>query len=265
MKILLALSLLASAVFADSFGGIGVTIQSSTMGVQVVTVMPASSADAAGILPGDQITMVNDVALAGKPLEVATSMIRGEMGSELMLTVAKADGSFWSGSLLRVGLKLETVNSQDLNAWYSNSGSALSAEEIQAYASAKTESGYELLGVLQYGRLVTANSKVSPQEVTNVYMGKAISNPPSIQVNHLVGMQLLGFDRETLQIDLNAAGTSLVQVIDARGKVVKEWKLENATSGSHLLAWNGKSQATGAYSIRVMQNGSQGAWQAQLR
>jgi len=264
MKIL-ALSILAASVFAETFGGIGVTIQSSDKGVQVVTVMPTSSADAVGIAAGDVITAVNDISLAGKTLEESTAMIRGELGSQVLLTVAKVDGEIWSGTLQRVGLKLETVNANQLNTWYAGSTTELSAAEVQAYAAAKAEAGYELLGVLQYGRLVTADAKVAQQEVTNVYMGQAISNQPTVHASKLIGMQLLGFDRQALQIDLNAAGTSTIQLLDTRGSVVHEWTLQDASSGVHSLAWDGKTKAVGAYSIRVQQNGSQASWQVQLR
>jgi len=263
MRILFVLAMMVASVFAETFGGIGVTIQSAPKGVQVVTVIPNSQASLNGIEAGDQITAVNEIALAGKPLEECTALLRGQAGSKAVVSFVKAkDGEVRSVELTRVGLQVQTLSAAELNSWYNSS--SISSKEIEHVALTRAEAGNTLLGVLQYGRLISDVAPVTNQEISTVYQIGTVTPTPSSQMVKSAGVNLLGFDRQNLQIELKSTGTVQAQLFDMQGSLVKSWRVDNA-SGSLNLAWDGKSQATGAYSIRVQQGSALSSWNAQLQ
>eukprot|EP00295_Goniomonas_pacifica_P045092 CAMPEP_0175902144 /NCGR_PEP_ID=MMETSP0108-20121206/3235_1 /TAXON_ID=195067 ORGANISM="Goniomonas pacifica, Strain CCMP1869" /NCGR_SAMPLE_ID=MMETSP0108 /ASSEMBLY_ACC=CAM_ASM_000204 /LENGTH=123 /DNA_ID=CAMNT_0017223767 /DNA_START=60 /DNA_END=431 /DNA_ORIENTATION=+ len=67
-------------------GGIGMGIQISGSGdLVVIHVAQSSAADEAGVVPGDLLMGVDQVAVTGRPLDVVSQWIRGPIGSTVML------------------------------------------------------------------------------------------------------------------------------------------------------------------------------------
>jgi carboxyl-terminal processing protease len=73
-----------------SVSGIGVDVYPQPPGLIVEEVFQASPAARAGMRPGDLITAVNGRSLAGLSYDAATSLIRGQAGSRVKITLKRA-------------------------------------------------------------------------------------------------------------------------------------------------------------------------------
>ncbi|GAB1478996.1 S41 family peptidase [Paracoccaceae bacterium] len=71
------------------FGGLGIEVTQEDGFVKVVSPMDGTPADAAGIQSGDFITHVNGEAMLGLTLDDAVERMRGEVGSEIIITIVR--------------------------------------------------------------------------------------------------------------------------------------------------------------------------------
>ena len=71
------------------FGGLGIEVTQEEGYVKVVAPMDGTPADAAGVLAGDFITAVDGESVLGLTLDDAVSLMRGPVGSEIIITVAR--------------------------------------------------------------------------------------------------------------------------------------------------------------------------------
>jgi carboxyl-terminal processing protease len=76
---------------SGQFVGIGISLQQdATAGnIVIISTIPGSPAQKAGIKPGDIITAVNGTSVAGKSLDQVTSLIHGNAGTSVSLTVKR--------------------------------------------------------------------------------------------------------------------------------------------------------------------------------
>lgn len=76
---------------AGNFGGIGVQFYKYQDTVTVIKVVPGGPSEEAGIQDGDRIVKVNDSIVAGKNMDTneIMKMMRGELGSEVKLTIVR--------------------------------------------------------------------------------------------------------------------------------------------------------------------------------
>lgn len=72
-----------------SFGGLGIEVTHEEGFVKVVSPMDGTPADAAGVLAGDFITHVDGESLLGLTLDEAVDLMRGPIGSEIIITVVR--------------------------------------------------------------------------------------------------------------------------------------------------------------------------------
>lgn len=79
------------AFLQSSFDGVGLDFNFFRDTATVVTTLPGGPAEAAGLLPGDQLLRVGEQAVAGTHLNTAqlTQLLRGTRGSSVSLTVAR--------------------------------------------------------------------------------------------------------------------------------------------------------------------------------
>lgn len=73
------------------FGGLGIEVTQEEGWVKVVSPMDGTPADAAGMLAGDFITAVDGESVLGLTLDQAVEMMRGPVGSEIIITVVRED------------------------------------------------------------------------------------------------------------------------------------------------------------------------------
>jgi carboxyl-terminal processing protease len=71
------------------FGGLGIEVTQEQGFIKVISPMDGTPADKAGIKAGDFITGVNGEATSGLTLDSAVDMMRGEIGSEVTLTIVR--------------------------------------------------------------------------------------------------------------------------------------------------------------------------------
>jgi carboxyl-terminal processing protease len=95
------------------FGGLGIEVTQEDGFVKVIAPMDGSPADAAGVEAGDFITHVDGEALLGLTLDDAVNMMRGEIGSEIVITVAREGVQEpFDISIIRDTIKLVAVKSR---------------------------------------------------------------------------------------------------------------------------------------------------------
>ena len=77
----------------NAFVGIGITIavRGDGAGEDIIEVKPGSSAQEAGILPGDVLIKVDGKSIAGMNTDQVAALVRGEEGTSLTVTVLRAD------------------------------------------------------------------------------------------------------------------------------------------------------------------------------
>ncbi len=71
------------------FGGLGIEVTQEEGWVKVVSPMDGTPADLAGIMAGDYITDVNGESVMGLTLDDAVDLMRGPVGSEIVITVVR--------------------------------------------------------------------------------------------------------------------------------------------------------------------------------
>ncbi|MGB3146589.1 MAG: S41 family peptidase [Paracoccaceae bacterium] len=89
-------SYLPPEAFADmrettrgEFGGLGIEVSQEEGYIKVVSPIDGTPAAEAGIQPGDFITQVDGENIYGLPLDDAITMMRGPVGSEIVITVVR--------------------------------------------------------------------------------------------------------------------------------------------------------------------------------
>ncbi len=95
------------------FGGLGIEVTQEEGFVKVVSPMDDTPADAAGIEAGDFITHVDGQSVLGLTLDQAVEMMRGPVGSEIIITVVRTgrDEPF-DVSIIRDTIKLTAVRTR---------------------------------------------------------------------------------------------------------------------------------------------------------
>ncbi len=98
-------------ILAGEFGGIGAYVSQDAEGRLVITALfPGFPAKEAGLRVQDIIEEVNGTSLTGWTLEAAVGQLRGEIGSEALLTVFRpVDGSRMQVRIVRARVELPTV------------------------------------------------------------------------------------------------------------------------------------------------------------
>ncbi|WOI56022.1 S41 family peptidase [Palleronia sp. LCG004] len=95
------------------FGGLGIEVTQEEGFIKVVSPMDGTPADDAGIMAGDFITHVDGESLLGLTLDDAVDLMRGPVGSEIMVTVVRegVDEPF-DVSIIRDTIELTAVRSR---------------------------------------------------------------------------------------------------------------------------------------------------------
>jgi carboxyl-terminal processing protease len=96
-----------------SFGGLGIEVTQEEGFVKVVSPIDDTPADAAGVEAGDFITHVDGETVLGLTLDEAVEMMRGPVGSEIVITLVRegVDDPF-DVSIIRDTIKLTAVRTR---------------------------------------------------------------------------------------------------------------------------------------------------------
>jgi carboxyl-terminal processing protease len=90
------------------FSGVGIEIGIRDEGLTVIAPLEDTPADAAGIMAGDRILKVDDVVTADMDLGEVVKLIRGEKGTEVVLTLER-DGEVFDIPIIRDDIKIPAV------------------------------------------------------------------------------------------------------------------------------------------------------------
>ncbi|SHH65497.1 S41 family peptidase [Marivita hallyeonensis] len=95
------------------FGGLGIEVTQEDGFVKVVSPIDGTPADEAGIEAGDFITHVDGDSVLGLTLDEAVDMMRGPVGSEIIITVVReGEAEPFEVSIIRDTIKLTAVRSR---------------------------------------------------------------------------------------------------------------------------------------------------------
>lgn len=95
------------------FGGLGIEVTQEEGFVKVVSPMDGTPAFEAGILAGDFITAVDGESVLGLTLDEAVELMRGPVGSEIIITVVREGASEpFEVSIIRDTIRLTAVRSR---------------------------------------------------------------------------------------------------------------------------------------------------------
>ncbi|MDC0490166.1 S41 family peptidase [Paracoccaceae bacterium] len=95
------------------FGGLGIEVTQQDGFVKVVSPIDGTPADAAGIEAGDFITHVDGETVLGLTFNQAVEMMRGPVGSEIIITVVReGEDEPFDVSIIRDTIKLTAVRSR---------------------------------------------------------------------------------------------------------------------------------------------------------
>lgn len=96
-----------------AFGGLGIEVTQEEGFVKVITPMDGTPADAAGIEPGDLITHVDGESLLGLTLGQAVDLMRGPVGSEIVITVIReGESEPFDVSIIRDTIRTQAVRTR---------------------------------------------------------------------------------------------------------------------------------------------------------
>lgn len=96
-----------------SFGGLGIEVTQEDGFIKVVSPMDGTPADKAGVEPGDLITQVDGESLLGLTLGEAVDLMRGPVGSEIIITVVRDGVSEpFDLSIIRDTIRLQAVRTR---------------------------------------------------------------------------------------------------------------------------------------------------------
>ena len=92
------------------FGGLGIEVTQEEGFIKVISPMDGTPAAKAGVLAGDYITHVNGDSVLGLTLDDAVGMMRGPIGSEIIITVVReGTAEPFDVSIIRDTIKLTAV------------------------------------------------------------------------------------------------------------------------------------------------------------
>ncbi len=103
----------ARQVTAGEFGGIGAYVTQNSDGqVEIVSPFPDFPADQAGLKAGDVILEVDGTSIQGMSLTDALSLLRGEVGTQMSLTIDRpSDGTQFTVQVTRAVVEMPIINS----------------------------------------------------------------------------------------------------------------------------------------------------------
>lgn len=96
-----------------AFGGLGIEITQQDGYIRVITPIDDTPAFDAGVLPGDLLTHVDGVSLLGLTLPQAVDMMRGPVGSEIVVTILREGvAEPFDLSIIRDTIRIRAVRSR---------------------------------------------------------------------------------------------------------------------------------------------------------
>ncbi len=260
----------AVAQASESFGGFGISVYPGKNGASVASVLPNSPAAQAGLQAGDVIISVNGTLLSSVAPEKQISLLRGNSGSSADLKVSRGGESI-SIFAKRALISVKDIENQDISAWLGKSKN-LNVEDLNYLASQKIGDGYEFLGLMQKGLLISSNMEnLNPKQIHQISLKKESSAKDNLvspaNVPATPTANALNFaNRSTISFSLaNEANFSKIAVLNAKGATVWQKNLGKLPPGANNIDWNGASLPAGSYHIMLEADGKALVYKFELR
>ncbi len=97
------------------FGGLGIEITMEEGFVKVISPIEDTPAFRAGVQAGDYITQINDTAVLGLTISEAVELMRGEIGTEIKITLVREGYEPFEVKIIRDIIKIQSVKSEIFN------------------------------------------------------------------------------------------------------------------------------------------------------
>jgi carboxyl-terminal processing protease len=97
-----------------NYSGIGIQVMSKDDKIQIQSVFKGTPSEEAGLKSGDIIQKANGVAVSGKQLEKAVSIMKGKEGTEVKLTVYRQGKGSFDVNVKRAKVDMQTVDGEIL-------------------------------------------------------------------------------------------------------------------------------------------------------
>lgn len=105
-----------SEINSGSYSGIGVIVTESEAGyIEVVSPIEDTPGEAAGLEPGDRIIKVDGIDVVADDIDYAVSLIKGEEGSKVTLTIDRDNVEIFDVDILRAKITTKAVTSEVMN------------------------------------------------------------------------------------------------------------------------------------------------------
>lgn len=98
---------------AGEFSGVGIEITLENGILTVITPLVGSPAEAAGMRAGDRILFIDGVSTEGKTLTDSALKIRGEIGTPVVLTVLREEGTIEDVTIVRDLIVIEPIQYEE--------------------------------------------------------------------------------------------------------------------------------------------------------
>ncbi|WP_446897885.1 S41 family peptidase [Clostridium sp. LBM24168] len=98
-----------------NYSGIGVQVTSNNNKIEITKVFEGTPSEKAGLRQNDIIEKVNGTAVSGNELDKAVSIMRGQVGTEIKLTISRKDKGTFETKVKRAKVNMVTVTGEMLD------------------------------------------------------------------------------------------------------------------------------------------------------
>jgi len=99
-----------------NYSGVGLQVKADGDKIIIVDIFDNSPAKKAGILPKDEIYKVDGTDVSGKELEKAVSMMKGQEGTKVKLTLYREGKGLFEVEIVRAKINIETIKGEMVNS-----------------------------------------------------------------------------------------------------------------------------------------------------
>lgn len=96
------------------YSGVGVEVEGVASGVRIVRCLANSPAQNAGLRAGDLVVRIDDIAVSAANLDVATDLLRGDVGSSVRLAIQRDGRAPQEFRLQRSAIQLPSVATESI-------------------------------------------------------------------------------------------------------------------------------------------------------
>ncbi len=260
--VIAALCTVAITQASESFGGFGISVYPGKNGASIASVLPNSPAAQAGLQAGDVIISVNGTLLSSVVPEKQISLLRGNSGSSVDLKVSRSGESI-SIFAKRALISVQDIENQDISAWLGKSKN-LNVEDLNYLASQKIGDGYEFLGLMQKGLLISSNMEsLNPKQIHQISLKKEspanVQSTPAANALNFANFSTISFSLA------NEAKNSRIAVLNVKGSTVWQKNLGKLPAGANNIDWSGASLPAGSYHLVLETDGKALSYKFDLR